>query len=190
MSLRKKGRIVKPNMKKFKKVNKNLQYIAINISSIQFRDKHFINKIKDIIKRVNILPSQIELEITERYIMDFNQSNMLTLEELRALGFRMSIDDIGTGYSSMNYLSKLPIDIIKVDKSFVDGIPDDYNNLQISKAIIALSKSLGYKTVAEGIETKEQEEILLSLDCNIGQGYLFSKPLNYNDAIDFIDQKI
>jgi len=175
---------------KFKKVNKNLQYIAINISSIQFRDKHFINKIKDIIKRVNILPSQIELEITERYIMDFNQSNMLTLEELRALGFRMSIDDFGTGYSSMNYLSKLPIDIIKVDKSFVDGIPDDYNNLQISKAIIALSKSLGYKTVAEGIETKEQEEILLSLDCNIGQGYLFSKPLNYNDAIDFIDQKI
>ena len=178
------------DFKKFKEINKELQYIAINISTIQFRDKHFVDKIKEIIKRVNILPSQIELEITERYIMEFNESNMTVLEELRDLGFRMSIDDFGTGYSSMNYLTKLPIDIIKVDKSFVDGIPDDNNNMQISKAIIALSKSLGYKTVAEGIETKEQEETLLSLDCNIGQGYLFSKPLNYEGAIEFLKERL
>jgi len=174
---------------KFKEINNELQYIAINISSIQFRDKHFINKIKRIIKRVNIVPSEIELEITERYIMEFNESNITILEELRELGFRMSIDDFGTGYSSMNYLSKLPIDIIKVDKSFVDGIPDDNNNIQISKAIIALSNSLGYKTVAEGIETKEQEESLLSLNCDIGQGYLFSKPLSYDNAIEFLKEK-
>ncbi len=177
------------DFKKFKKINKELQYIAINISTIQFRDKYFVEKIKEIIARVDILPSQIELEITERYIMEFNESNMTVLEELRDLGFRMSIDDFGTGYSSMNYLTKLPIDIIKVDKSFVDGIPDDNNNMQISKAIIALSKSLGYKTVAEGIETKEQEETLLNLNCNIGQGYLFSKPLNYEDAVHFLKEK-
>lgn len=177
------------DFKKFKQINKKLQYIAINISTIQFRDKHFVSKIKEIIKKIDILPSQIELEITERYIMEFNETNMLILDELRALGFRMSIDDFGTGYSSMNYLTKLPIDIIKVDKSFVDGIPKDNNNMQISKAIIALSKSLGYRTVAEGIETKEQEEILLSLNCNIGQGYFFSKPLDYDNTIEFLNKK-
>ena len=173
----------------FKKVNKQLQYIAINISSIQFRDKDFISKIKNILKKTNILSSEIEIEITERYIMEFNKLNITILEELKALGFRMSIDDFGTGYSSMNYLSKLPIDTIKVDKSFVDDIPIDNNNMQISKAIIALSKSLGYKTVAEGIEKKEQEDYLLSLDCNIGQGYLFSKPLDFENAIKFLKQK-
>ena len=178
------------DFKKFKKIHNELQYIAINISTIQFKDKNFINKIKEIIKRVDIKPSQIELEITERYIMEFNESNITILEDLRALGFRMSIDDFGTGYSSMNYLTKLPIDIIKVDKSFVNGIPNDNNNMQISKAIIALSKSLGYKTVAEGIETKEQEETLISLDCNIGQGYLFSKPLNYEDAVEFLKERV
>ncbi|MAC84720.1 MAG: hypothetical protein CL624_11375 [Arcobacter sp.] len=177
------------DFKKFKQINEKLQYIAINISTIQFRDKHFVSKIKEIIKKIDILPSQIELEITERYIMEFNETNMLILDELRALGFRMSIDDFGTGYSSMNYLTKLPIDIIKVDKSFVDGIPEDNNNMQISKAIIALSKSLGYRTVAEGIETKEQEEILLSLNCNIGQGYFFSKPLDYDNTIEFLNKK-
>ena len=173
---------------KFKEVHNELKYIAINISSIQFRDKKFISKIKNILKRTNILASQVEIEITERYIMEFNTLNLNILGELRELGFRMSIDDFGTGYSSMNYLSKLPIDIIKVDKSFVDDIPQDNNNVQISKAIIAISKSLGYENVAEGIETKEQEDCLLSLDCAIGQGYLFSRPLDFENAIKFLKE--
>ena len=173
---------------KFKEVHNELKYIAINISSIQFRDKKFIFKIKNILKRTNILASQVEIEITERYIMEFNTLNLNILGELRELGFRMSIDDFGTGYSSMNYLSKLPIDIIKVDKSFVDDIPQDNNNVQISKAIIAISKSLGYENVAEGIETKEQEDCLLSLDCAIGQGYLFSRPLDFENAIKFLKE--
>lgn len=173
---------------KFKEIDENLEYIAINISSIQFRDEKFISNIKQIIKNVNIRPDEIELEITERYIMDFNESNMMILNELRDLGFRMSIDDFGTGYSSMSYLNKLPIDIIKVDKAFIDDIPEDNNNLQIAKGIIALAKSLGYKTVAEGIEYQEQQDALIELGCDLGQGYLISKPLSYDGIVEFLNK--
>lgn len=170
----------------FKKINKNLKYIAINISSIQFKDKNFVEDVLFIINKYGLLSSEVELEITERYIMEFSENNMKTIDKLRELGFRFSIDDFGTGYSSLSYLTKLPIDVIKVDKAFVDRTPEDNNNAQISRAIIALSKSLGYKVIAEGIEYSKQEEYLKTLDCNLGQGYFFSKPLTYSDIIDFL----
>ena len=171
---------------KFKKINKDLRYIAINISSVQFKDKNFVDDVLTIINKYGLLSSEVELEITERYIMEFSENNMNTINTLRDLGFRFSIDDFGTGYSSLSYLTKLPIDVIKVDKAFVDGTPINNNNAQISKAIIALSKSLGYKVIAEGIEYIEQEEYLKTLDCNLGQGYFFSKPLTYTDIVDFL----
>lgn len=172
---------------KFKKINKDLRYIAINISSVQFKDKNFVDDVLTIINKYGLLSSEVELEITERYIMEFSENNMNTINTLRDLGFRFSIDDFGTGYSSLSYLTKLPIDVIKVDKAFVDGTPiNNNNNAQISKAIIALSKSLGYKVIAEGIEYIEQEEYLKTLDCNLGQGYFFSKPLTYTDIVDFL----
>ncbi|WP_143145183.1 EAL domain-containing protein [Arcobacter sp. LA11] len=174
---------------KFKNINEKLSYIAINISSIQFRDKNFVKDIVSIIEKYDLKSSEVELEVTERYIMEFSQKNMNTINTLKELGFRFSIDDFGTGYSSMSYLTKLPIDVIKVDKAFVDGTPDDNNNVQISKAIIALSKSLGYRVIAEGIETIEQEEYLKSLNCEMGQGYFFSKPLLFNDVVKFLEKK-
>ena len=170
----------------FKKINNELKYMAINISSIQFRDKNFVNDIFLIISKLGLNPQEIELEVTERYIMEFSQNNMETINSLRELGFRFSIDDFGTGYSSLSYLTKLPIDVIKVDKSFIDRTPHDNNNVQISKAIVALSKSLGYKVIAEGIEYKEQEEFLESVNCELGQGYLFSKPLAFIDILEFL----
>ncbi len=170
----------------FRKINKNLKYIAINISSIQFKDKNFVKDISNIINKFGLKAKEVELEITERYIMEFSTLNMQTINDLRELGFRFSIDDFGTGYSSLSYLTKLPIDVIKVDKSFIDRTPSDNNNVQISRAIIALSKSLGYKVIAEGIEYIEQEEFLETLDCKLGQGYLFSKPLNFIDAVEFL----
>ncbi|MGM0518895.1 MAG: EAL domain-containing protein [Campylobacterota bacterium] len=169
---------------KLKKLNTDLKYIAINISSIQFKDENFVNDIKNIIKEVGIEAKNIEIEITERYIMEFSDSNMNTLYELRKLGFRMSIDDFGTGYSSMSYLTKLPVDVIKVDKAFVDYLPDDNNNLQITKAIIVLAKSLGYYTVAEGIEHEKQEKCLKELGCDIGQGYFYAKPQSYEKIVE------
>jgi len=170
----------------FKKINKELKYIAINISSIQFRDKNFVNDIFYIISKLGLNPQEIEIEITERHIIEFSENNMETINNLRELGFRFSIDDFGTGYSSLSYLTKLPIDVIKVDKSFIDGTPNDNNNVQISKAIVALSKSLGYKVIAEGIEYIEQEEYLKTLDCELGQGFLFSKPLSFDNAVAFL----
>ena len=174
---------------KFKEFNEDLSYIAINISSIQFRDKDFVKDVVGIIEKYNLKSSEVELEVTERYIMEFSQNNMNTINTLKELGFRFSIDDFGTGYSSMSYLTKLPIDVIKVDKAFVDGTPDDNNNALISKAIVALSKSLGYRVIAEGIEYIEQEEYLKSLDCEMGQGYLFSKPLIFSDVVKLIEKK-
>ncbi len=171
---------------KLRELNPDLKYIAINISSVQFKDENFIDDIKEIIKDVGIEASSVEIEITERYIMEFSDSNMGILNELRKLGFRMSIDDFGTGYSSMSYLTRLPVDIIKVDKTFVDFLPKDNNNLQIAKAIIALAKSLGYNTVAEGIEDEEQEKCLKELGCDIGQGYFKAKPESLEKIIEKI----
>jgi len=171
---------------KFKQINKSLKYIAINISSIQFKHKRFIDEITSIANKYNLKPTEIELEVTERYLMDFSKDNLEIINKIRELGFRFSIDDFGTGYSSMSYLTKLPIDVIKVDKSFIDGIPKDNNNVQISKAIIALSKSLGFSVTAEGIEDIEQEEYLKSQNCNLGQGYFFSRPVDVESAINLL----
>jgi len=168
---------------KLKKVDQNLKYIAINISSIQFKDENFVNDILEIVNKYDINPSEIELEVTERYVVEYSKNNLNSIQKFRDLGFRFSIDDFGTGYSSMSYLTKFPIDVIKVDKTFIDGIPEDNNNVQISKAIIALSKSLNFKVVAEGIEDSIQENFLLSVKCDYGQGYLFSKPLSFEKAL-------
>ena len=172
----------------FKKKKDNLKYIAINISSVQFKDENFYDDVMEIINKHNLRPYEVELEVTERYIMEFSNSNMKTMRKLRDEGFRFSIDDFGTGYSSMSYLTKLPIDVIKVDKAFVDGTPHDHGNVQISKAIVALSKSLGYSVIAEGIEHKEQENYLKQINCNMGQGYLFSKPLTFKDTISLLNR--
>jgi diguanylate cyclase (GGDEF)-like protein/PAS domain S-box-containing protein len=166
----------------FKNLNPSLKYIAINISSVQFKDKNFVDDILEIVSTYKIKPAEIELEVTERYVMEYSESNLNSMQQFRDLGFRFSIDDFGTGYSSMSYLTKFPIDVIKVDKAFIDGIPKDNNNVLISKAIVALSKSLNYKVVAEGIEEKVQEDFLKSISCDIGQGYFFSKPLNLEAA--------
>ncbi len=171
---------------KFKELNKELKYIAINISSIQFKDSEFVSDLIAIINKYNLKANEVELEVTERYIMEFSQSNMNTINSLKELGFRFSIDDFGTGYSSLSYLTKLPINVIKVDKAFIDRTPHDNNNVQIAKAIVALAKSLDYSVVAEGIEDIEQEEFLKNLKCDMGQGYLFSKPLDFDGIIKFL----
>lgn len=172
---------------KLKQKNPSLKYIAINISSVQFKDENFVNDVLGIIKKYKLKPYEVELEVTERYIMEFSKDNMETITKLRDIGFRFSIDDFGTGYSSMSYLTKLPIDVIKVDKAFVDNTPHDHGNVQISKAIVALSKSLGFSVIAEGIEYEEQEKYLQSINCNMGQGYLFSKPLKFDDALSLLN---
>ncbi len=165
----------------------SIKYIAINLSSNQFKDTKLLKTFASILARYDLQASDIEIEITERYIMQDNDKNLLILQELQNQGYSISIDDFGTGYSSMSYLKTFPIDMIKIDKSFIDNLPTDLNDVAITKAILALSKSLGYDNVAEGIETIEQEQFLAQQGCKYGQGYHFSKPLNENDFINFID---
>jgi diguanylate cyclase (GGDEF)-like protein/PAS domain S-box-containing protein len=163
-----------------------LERMCINVSSIRFREENAVAKFEETIKRVGIEAQNVEIEITERYIMEHTEQNLNILDKLRNIGFRISVDDFGTGYSSMSYLKTLPLDTIKIDKSFIDKILYHSKDMQITKAIITLSKSLGYSVVAEGIETKEQEIFLRENDCDIGQGYYFSKPLVSKDLEKFL----
>lgn len=151
----------------------NIKMITINVSTLQLVRSNFIDEIKKILIQTNMDTINIGIEITETYFIENMKDTKKSLNELQNLGFKILIDDFGTGYSSLQYLQKLPIDIIKIDKSFVSSLDD---NDSIIKAIVALSKSFNYITVAEGIETKEQEDKLIELGVDLGQGYLFSKP--------------
>jgi len=166
-----------------------LEMISINVSTVQFRDEFFLQKVQTIFQNTGIDPASIEIEITERFIMEYSKANLTILEDLRKLGCRISIDDFGTGYSSMSYMKKLPLDTIKIDRSFISELPDNVHDMEVSKAIIVLSKSLGYQVVAEGIENDAQEKFLRHYGCDMGQGYYFAKPMEESRFIHFLDEE-
>ena len=163
-----------------------LERIAINVSSIQFKEEDLLERFLEIVQRYELNPGDIEIEITERFIMEHTTSNITMLQRFQDSGFQISIDDFGTGYSSMAYLKKLPIDTIKIDKSFVDDIVADIQSVDnaVVAAIVALSSTLGYKSVAEGIEDPKQEKFLAEVGCDIGQGYYFAKPMRLEALIE------
>ena len=152
--------------------------VAINISSIQIKDQNFIAKIEAIRQEVGISASMIELELTESCLMENSDQFNKTFEELTNLGYKISIDDFGTGYSSMSYLKQLPLNKLKIDRSFIKDLPNDKDDKAISKAIIALGKTLELEVLAEGVETEEQKAFLLENGCDSVQGYYFAKPMN------------
>lgn len=158
----------------FLKEKLDLKMISINVSVVQLMQEDFMCKIEDIIKEYSINPSEIGIELTETYLIKNIKEISEILVAMRKLGFKILIDDFGTGYSSLKYLQQLPIDILKIDKSFIDNISAD--NCDIIKAIVAISKSFDFMTIAEGVETKEQANILKDLDVDVAQGYLYSKP--------------
>jgi diguanylate cyclase (GGDEF)-like protein/PAS domain S-box-containing protein len=150
--------------------------ISVNLSPSQLLNIDLLQEFKNIIKNTDIEAKNIGLEITETHIMNNIHKSRDILKDMRDFGFKIIIDDFGTGYSSLSYLKKLPIDSIKIDKSFIDDICIDENDVKIVKAIISIANSFEYKIVAEGIETKAQEELLKNLGVSTGQGYYFSKP--------------
>ena len=164
----------------------DLKTISINISAVQLYQETFVNDIVSIVNKTGISPKSIILEITETYIMKNIDHSMNILNELQKIGFSVSIDDFGIGHSSLSYLKKFPINELKIDKSFIDGIPDDQNDISIIQVIIGLSKNLGYTNVAEGIENERQEQFLIDNTCLIGQGFYFCKPKTKDDLIKFI----
>lgn len=152
--------------------------MAINISGVQIEEDDFVETLEAILKEEGIDTHKIELEITESAIMKNADQAIITIEKLKKLGFSIAIDDFGTGYSSLSYLKALPIDKLKIDRSFVKDLPDDKDDVAISKVIIALAKNLELEVLAEGIETGEQKEFLLQNGCDTAQGYLFAKPMD------------
>ncbi|WP_419961457.1 EAL domain-containing protein [Psychrobacillus sp. BM2] len=150
--------------------------IAVNISPKQFVQDNFAVKIHEKIQKYEINPSSLEVEITESAMTDM-QDTFTTLKELKDIGVVISIDDFGTGYSSLSYLKKYPIDIIKIDQSFIKDMELDDKNAAIATTIIQLAHSLGMEVIAEGVEKDRQVEILKSANCQKAQGYLFSKPV-------------
>lgn len=171
---------------RLKNLGIELERMCINVSSICFRNRHVVERFVEVAQKIGVEAKNIEIEITERYIMEHNEQNLNILDNLRDKGFNISVDDFGTGYSSMGYLKNLPLDTLKIDKSFIDNIPDSEKDVHITNTIITLCKNLGYSVVAEGIENKEQEDFLRTNGCDLGQGYYFSKPLSSYDLEKFL----
>lgn len=151
--------------------------LSLNISAIQYKRDGFIDNVISLIRKYDVDPHEIELEITESVLIDNFKEVTEKLCILREYGIRISLDDFGTGYSSLSYLKGLPIDTLKIDKSFVDAMLTDDNARIITDSIIYMVKKLGYETIAEGVETEEQFEYLKSVECDCIQGYLLGKPL-------------
>ena len=151
--------------------------LSLNISAIQYKRHEFIDNLMSIIRKYDVNPNDIELEITESVLIDNFIEMTEKLHVLREYGLRISLDDFGTGYSSLSYLKGLPIDTLKIDKSFVDTMLTDKNARIIMDSIVYMVKKLGFETIAEGVETQEQFDYLKSIECDCIQGYLLGKPL-------------
>ncbi|MCU7834058.1 MAG: EAL domain-containing protein [gamma proteobacterium symbiont of Taylorina sp.] len=160
--------------------------IAVNCSSKQFNDKNLAKKIQQMLKHHAVDPCQLELEITESLLMNDTPATMSMLEELRSVGVTISIDDFGTGYSSLSYLTRFPINIVKIDQSFVQHVHHDLHEAVVCRGIIGLSHGLKIKVIAEGVETDEQLKFMIENDCDIIQGYYFSRPLLKKDFEKFM----
>jgi diguanylate cyclase (GGDEF)-like protein/PAS domain S-box-containing protein len=159
--------------------------IAVNVSVRQFQDEHFIGFISDMLEEVGLEANYLELEITESLMQNLENSTII-LNQLKELGVLISVDDFGTGYSSLSYLKHLPIDKIKIDKSFVDDIIYHSNQGMMVKTIIDMGVNLKFAVIAEGIETEEQVRFLTRNACQIGQGYYYSKPLPAEKLEEFL----
>ncbi|AWK88304.1 putative bifunctional diguanylate cyclase/phosphodiesterase [Azospirillum thermophilum] len=151
--------------------------MAVNVSPRQFRDPDFVRMAIGTVRRAGLSPSAIELEITESLLLDDREAMTGLLHDLRSEGFRIAVDDFGTGYSSLSYLQRLPVDCVKIDRSFVKSLESDRSARTIAACITRLGQELGLTTLAEGVETREQEAILRDLGCDEAQGFLYAAPM-------------
>jgi diguanylate cyclase (GGDEF)-like protein/PAS domain S-box-containing protein len=152
--------------------------IAVNVSPRQLRQRDIVQTIAAVLRDTGLPPERLELEITEGMIMDDLHGSIEQLEQLRALGVSIAIDDFGTGYSSLGYLAKLPLQTLKIDRTFISALETDSHAMTLVSTIMSLARALNLKVVAEGVETVEQQSILRGMDCAEMQGYLFSRPLS------------
>ena len=174
-------------IKEWNKLGLNKLKIAINLSPRQFQDKDLVFLISSLIQKYQINPTQLELEVTETMSMTNIESTLRILHELKELGVSIAIDDFGTGYSSLSYLKKFPVNILKIDKSFVMDMSQNNEDKIIVETIISMAHTLGFKTVAEGVETKEHVKLLKEMGCDQLQGYHYSRPIPKDAFTKFLE---
>ena len=162
--------------------------VAVNLSPVQFRNPGLAQAVAGALAESGLEAGRLELEITESVLLQDDQANSASLQELSRLGVRIALDDFGTGFSSLAYLLRFPIDKIKIDRSFVTGLPDRRELKAVIRAVVSMSRSLGISVTAEGVETTEQLEALRRLGCSDAQGYLFSRPVPAAEVAALIDR--
>ena len=160
--------------------------LTVNISIRQFQQTELVEMVSRALTQSGLPPHSLILEITESFMMQDTEATIAKLHELKKLGIRLAIDDFGTGYSSLSYLQRFPIDILEIDKSFVDKLGNGNEGNAVARAIIMMGDSLNLKTIAEGIEHSEQIDTLQKLGCEAGQGFHFAKPLTVGDMDEFL----
>lgn len=163
--------------------------VAVNISAVQFEQKNFILNLKNILSATNLKPEFLELEITETVLIKSFEKSIETIKKIKLMGINVSLDDFGTGYSSLSYLKKLPIDKLKIDKCFTDDICISNSGKLILQGIVRLAHTINLEVIAEGVETEEQAKKLEEFDCDIAQGFLFSRPINNEKMEELLREK-
>lgn len=176
------------DMAQWQKNNIAIGRIAVNVSARQFKQPGFIDLVKEVIEDSAIDPKQLELELTESILIDDLEHTLDILTRLRAMGVRMAIDDFGTGYSSLNYLKQFPVDTLKIDQSFIQNLPHNTDDAQITRTIISMAHNLGLGVIAEGVETQEQLKFLQLVKCEEVQGFYFSKAIPANALVALIKE--
>jgi diguanylate cyclase (GGDEF)-like protein len=164
--------------------------MSVNVSGVQLRYSDMLQTLKDAIASTKISPSELELEVTESYISANEKSAIETLDHFRSLGVGLAIDDFGTGYSSMSYLHKLPITRLKIDKSFVDDLPESPESVALANVVLSLAEAFHLKVTVEGVETQKQLDFFKDKPCDDIQGYFYSKPLAFDELKEFIKKSI
>ena len=160
--------------------------MSVNVSGRQFSEPAFIGELANVIAQTSIDPETLKLEITESVLMDYRSAPLRWIEQCKRLGTRIALDDFGTGFSSLSYLASFPIDTLKIDRSFVAAMRKDPRSLKIVRAINQLAHGIGLDVVAEGIEEPEQRDELAQMGCDLGQGFLFSEAVQFDEAIELL----
>ncbi len=163
--------------------------VAVNISAPHFSNGRLLQDVQEALSETGLSPSMLTIELTESMMMDHSDDTVLTLDSLKTLGIRTAIDDFGTGYSSLSNLKRMRLDELKIDQSFVSGIPEDTDSCAIVRAVLAMSRSLGFEITAEGVEQEEQLEFLRSFNCDVYQGFLCSQPIPAPNFVNLLRQQ-
>ncbi|MCK5665812.1 MAG: EAL domain-containing protein, partial [Thiotrichaceae bacterium] len=172
------------------KVPSSFKRIAINVSPWQLGQKDFVTEMEMLLEKYQIPASYLDIEITEQTLIGNFSVFAKKMEQMQKMGFYFSIDDFGTGYSSLSYLKSLPVNMLKIDRSFIEELTKNKNNDAIVDTIIVMARHMGLEVLAEGVETKVQLDFLKQHDCHFYQGYYFSKPLAIDNFIDLLSNQV